>query len=279
MTEAEWLASEDPSRMLASLMTNVPLGNGNTAPSDRKLRLFACACCRAVWDGTPCERCESYGSVHPDCFDCHGTGRIGGLTDPRSRRAVETAEAFTEGWATEEELRLGYVKGNYGWLAAVPPAVQAALLRSIVGNPFHRPPKWKFCPGDATTWCTPNVLSLAAAIQGGEKCSACWNTYLKQNCTLCFGLGRTPFVSDPAAWAVLGDALEEAGVTDLAILNHCRGLTPCRLPFCRGGYWKHSGDPNTYPTKCHECSGSGWRPALVPHVRGDWVIDLLTGKE
>ena len=40
MTEAEWLASNDPETMLSSL------GKAR----DRKLRLFACACCRRLWD-------------------------------------------------------------------------------------------------------------------------------------------------------------------------------------------------------------------------------------
>src|SRR5262249_53704879 len=41
MTEAEWSASADPQEMLAFLRGKA---------SDRKLRLFACACCRHVWD-------------------------------------------------------------------------------------------------------------------------------------------------------------------------------------------------------------------------------------
>lgn len=40
MTEAEWQASADPKAMLRFL--------GERA-SERKLRLFVCACCRAVW--------------------------------------------------------------------------------------------------------------------------------------------------------------------------------------------------------------------------------------
>src|SRR5271165_5672482 len=40
MPEAEWLACTTPRAMLAFLRGRV---------SDRKLRLFACACCRAVW--------------------------------------------------------------------------------------------------------------------------------------------------------------------------------------------------------------------------------------
>jgi hypothetical protein len=40
VSEAEWLASTDPSEMLGFLRGQA---------SDRKLRLFLCACCRSVW--------------------------------------------------------------------------------------------------------------------------------------------------------------------------------------------------------------------------------------
>lgn len=40
MTEAEWLSSTEPTPMLGFL---------RGVASDRKLRLFACACCRHVW--------------------------------------------------------------------------------------------------------------------------------------------------------------------------------------------------------------------------------------
>lgn len=70
MTEAEWFACADPDRMQEYLRRAA-------RPSDRKFRLFGCACCRRIWD----------------------------LLDDRSRHAVEAVERFADGLATEVEWR------------------------------------------------------------------------------------------------------------------------------------------------------------------------------
>src|SRR5437867_1100242 len=69
MTERDWEEATDPSPMLRWLRNRA---------SDRKLRLFACACVRRV--------------AHL-------------LEDERSRRALEVAERFAEGLANEADLR------------------------------------------------------------------------------------------------------------------------------------------------------------------------------
>src|SRR4051812_28690012 len=70
MTDDEWLRCTDPRPMLASL-------RGQASP--RKLRLFACACCRHVWR------------------------YFKGL--PRSKGAVGVSERYADGLATRAELR------------------------------------------------------------------------------------------------------------------------------------------------------------------------------
>jgi hypothetical protein len=82
MTEQHWLASTDPRPALEFLRGKV---------SQRKLRRFACACCRRL---------------RPR------------LADERSRNAIEVSEVFTDGRAIAEELRAavdaGFAAGNSG---------------------------------------------------------------------------------------------------------------------------------------------------------------------
>jgi hypothetical protein len=68
MNEADWLNSTDPLPMLDFLR--------GTA-SDRKLRLFACGCCRTIWHL---------------------------LSDDRGRLIVELAERYADRNAQDEEL-------------------------------------------------------------------------------------------------------------------------------------------------------------------------------
>ena len=200
MTEAEWLASDNPGRLFEQVDGRV---------SARKVRLALCGCLRS-----PQVRAL--------------------LTSKASRRAVEVGEAFVEGAANLQELaeartnanaaaRRAWRKATSGLPAAYlanhvclqdnnllsyayplfsnylrqlhPPA---GLIRDVLGNPFQPPTK-------PSAWLVPSVVSIAQAayeeraLPSGEL--------------------------DVARLAVLSDALEEAGCSD-DILTHLRGPVP-----------------------------------------------------
>lgn len=67
MTEEEWMACARPYKMLDFLRDKA---------SDRRLRLFACACCRRIWPL---------------------------MINERTRKVVELAEQFADGLASKED--------------------------------------------------------------------------------------------------------------------------------------------------------------------------------
>jgi hypothetical protein len=269
--EHEWLTGGDPARMLQ--WATVPgadyrQGLRFPLPSDRKLRLFACACCRQVWDQ---------------------------LTDPRSRKAVEVAERYADGEVTqsvfsrtyEAVAQLAHFEG-WGLVMScfwdkkyivdspqplrdrlIPPALQAALLRDLVGNPWRPGYPHRFCNSadrhighyDAR-WLTPTVLAIARRAYD-EHCPA-------------------------DNLAVLADALEDAGCASEDMLRHLRGQERAVCRRCEGDGKAHGADrPFEWSAdvdygKCVVCKGSGvgtdWVPLRGPHARGCWAIDLVLGK-
>jgi hypothetical protein len=82
MTKQEWMACTDPAPMLGFLRGKV---------SDRKLRLFACACCRNIWHL---------------------------LTDHHGRAAVEGAECYADGQLTPGKFARLRALAHEAFLAA-----------------------------------------------------------------------------------------------------------------------------------------------------------------
>jgi hypothetical protein len=207
MTEAEWRTCEDLRRMLE-------LVRGRA--DERKLRLLVCAECR-------------HWSI---------------ITKGVFQQAVEVAERYADGLATEEERLQAwratdsrvrrrahsslapyllavhaavegyeeYAEPNWNALAAFrkyrTDAAQAQLFRDIFGPLPFRPASIE--PG----WLTSDVVALARSIY--DDCA----------------FDRLP---------ILADALQDAGCENADVLDHCR-------------------DPQ------------------LTHVRGCWVIDLMLGK-
>jgi hypothetical protein len=189
LTEPGWLTCTWPGAMLNALAGRA---------SDRKLRLFACACYRRVW----------------------------GLTDPMMHEAVAFAEAAADGLAPPAELEARWLtwrppEGEASWLLS-PHAAEAAsesakwsanirairlghrgglqneewayqadLLRCVFGNPYR--------PVAADpAWRTSAAVTLARAMYDSR---------------------------DFAAMPLLADLLEEAGCP-AAVSEHCRGEGP-----------------------------------------------------
>ncbi len=187
MTETEWERCTDPVAMLEFLRVCGPM-------DARKLRLFAVACLRRVWD------------------------RI----NQRGRTAIETAERYADGRAGPEELRAARLacraagSGAAWYAAAGDPFIaarnaalsaqsgyapgpareterttQAALLRDILGNPLRA------APTIDRACLTADAIALAAVIDEEGV------------------FDRLP---------LLALRLEEAGCQNPEVRDHCRAL-------------------------------------------------------
>jgi len=198
MTEEDWLVCANPTPMWWIVEGRA---------SDRKLRLVACACCRRIWH----------------------------LLSEGSKQIVESAEHLADGLITVEEaqefLRIGSevdriplgideysvtrsaLISHRSVIRAVPALAasfvdsvggsreeearcQCALVRDIVGNPFHPAPTldlaWLGC-NDGAVRCMAQAIYAERAFD------------------------RLP---------ILADALEDAGCDNADILQHCRSEGP-----------------------------------------------------
>ena len=235
MTEQDWLAATDPKVMLKFL------GDHTTS---RKLRLFAVASCQRI--------------RHL-------------MVDPRSRAAVEVAERYADGLATDDELE-----------AAREAADEAA--DELLPQPRVVKIVWEFLAAGAAAnaldydedflgpeaelfWLVANPLDAiegeqrekgldeAAAVREESGALVALlreiagplpfrpvdldSNWLTSTVT---ALARQMYDSrDFSAMPILADALQDAGCNNPDILVHCRDAGP--------------------------------------HVRGCWVVDLVLGKE
>jgi hypothetical protein len=241
MRVEEWQKCTDPSPMLKHLRAR--------KRSERKLRLFACACLRRV---------------------AHLIEEKAGL------RALEVAERFADGQASDqqraaaEKARIARLERDPGLSAPVLPSRVAILV----------PLRWQLAPRaieaaqhvacDAARAATFAAAEAAHGVSYGDPWTR--NFYLQeteQQAELIREIFFKPLLRQrpkiEPAWRmaddgatvklaeaiyaerafdrmpILADALEDAGCTHADVLGHCRG-------------------PGT-------------------HVRGCWVLDLLLGKE
>jgi len=258
MTEPEWLTCQDPQALIEFLCNATVLYRSRWQGwqpgrrfciSQRKLRLFACACCRRQFAQFPTEN---------------------------MRQAVLLAEKQADNLATEEELRslVAQIVGNWDFRQAGP-ASSILPLEVVSSLPANR------TAGPNTTWATlarfhaflvytHQVGGLSSGKDYAPEESACWrNAWTEeagQQANLLRDIIGNPFLAVAleetwlhwnedcllriARWIydenrldglpVLADALEEAGCDNRAILDHCRA----------GGN----------------------------HVRGCWLLDLVLNR-
>lgn len=227
MTEAEWLAWSRPKRMFGFLLgTDYPrVQDRDSFPdckgSDRKLRLFACACYHRVRHLLPhalaqdaVEVAERFadGTATPEDLQ-QAEARVWGPLDAmeaqwRASRGAERAalapthEALALAlqcvWASAPKA--AYYASSNAYLAcavnqAAEERAQADLLRCIFGALFHPSP---LAPV-VLAWNDGTVVKLAQGI------------YQER------AFDRMP---------ILADALEDAGCDDAVLVGHCRSATP-----------------------------------------------------
>jgi hypothetical protein len=189
LCEANWHSSSNIEQMLEIARMSL-----------RKRRLFACACCRRLWQLLPEDGCrelevaegmidrEVSNEEHNRGWEAVIASRSseGLRRTPVAVRAVLSAKVGGAGGAS---VTARHAVGHAGIRTeGEARAHQADLLRDIVGNPF-RPVPIDPC------WFSPELVALVADI------------YRRRE------FGRVP---------ELAPMLERAGCTDLDILRHCR---------------------------------------------------------
>ena len=206
VTDQEWLQSDAPEQMPAWLRHSEKV-------SDRKLRLFAVACCRHVHYLIPDSRSwsaleagERYADGVGNQADLARGAAIAGRRSRGDERTAASAVAFA---ASPYDELVGVAQGTARRAAAaVWRVAQAAVeqwdaerrwqclaLRDIFDNPF-RP----VALGPALR--TPTVLSLAQRIYD--------NRHLPAGAL------------DPMLLAALADVLEQTGCHNAGVLGHLR---------------------------------------------------------
>ncbi len=208
MTEAEWLTCRSPGTMLAHLCDHG--GAARRKEGRRKLRLFACACCRLVWDRLTEDRDRQIVRLSEDFADGKGAPEElwqarrlclyrPGHIPPSVRAALSSTDPQPRKAARETMYLVCCAVASHGlgyherWQATS--AAIADVLREVFGNPF-RPVRGE------KSWRTANdgaVVRLAQSI------------YDTRNV---------------AELPVLLDALEDAGCADPTLLDHLRAPGP-----------------------------------------------------
>jgi hypothetical protein len=232
LTEQEWDSWADPTEMLKHLEVT-------GRASNRKLRLFACACCRRIWVALPSEASRRAVEASESYADRQVKSGVRRQAEQEARSASSQTSGSKEPWKMYAGYAALHAAAKSAWEAAFSVAqeakcaamwyeephsergvgerqeraaasegrIQCDLLRDIFGPLPFRP------------------VSVAPSWQTARVFEACQAMYAER------AFDRMP---------ELADALEEAGCDNREILHHCR--------------------------------------SAGEHVRGCWVVDLVLGK-
>jgi hypothetical protein len=218
MTEAEWLACDDPRVMLLHLATAAEEASPHAiyyeafVPGSRKLRLFGCACVRRNWGSLRNWVAQSSVEVTEKVVDGalavdrlkEISGYVGqwrpafsgfetAQTRARDRDPALSRERLAFRVALRERDVWPAVADSARELVAIEgQGAILALVRDVFGNPFRS----VLLP---RAWQTSDVLGLAEGAYATRS------------------FDHLP---------ILADALEDAGCDDAALLGHLRGPGP-----------------------------------------------------
>lgn len=267
MTEEEWMECADPTPMLEFLRGKL---------SDRKLRLFAVACCRSIWHLLTDDRsrqvvevAERFADTRADSSDLSRAHALACVVEQEQFDAVEPEGiVYSDDWSHEVCCDASSAASTAERAASDHPiGMSAEEYRS------KRLPETPSPPGTHSVYKYAQRAQAHAASplrydtvrwndtpeRSAEKCNAA-----RAQAGLIREIAGNPFrpvTSDPA-WLttdvlalargvyeerafdrmpILADALQDAGCDSDDVLNHCRD-------------------------------------ASATHVRGCWVVDLLLGK-
>jgi hypothetical protein len=207
MTETEWLRARSVNGLLLRLPGHV---------SDRKLLLFACACCRRLE-----ERME----------------------DHASREAIDTLERFAD---RKTSFEATIVASELAAQAAgvhprfPPVSTPAYVAYELTRLPLYRHDRWRFCKqvgfvAACATHASAEVVlerrvqkSLARDIfRSCIKPLVIDDTWLQGNDGCVVRLAETIYTERHFTdLPILGDALLDAGCDDEDLLDHCRSSAP-----------------------------------------------------
>jgi hypothetical protein len=235
VSEAEWLACADPEVLLERLPGGL---------SDRKLRLFACACCGPLWHL---------------------------VTEPRCRDAVAVALRFADGEATVEELKAAHIAAQNGkplfqdanWAAAwtaSPDALHAAAQASA-----------QAAQALARKLAEPAKGAAWAAVRSGarkEEQAAAWAG---------FEAATAEAVAAERAWQA--DLLRELTGNSFAPVPRPDTLPSVVRELAAALY---AGEDCSFAL--HDALEEAGHPELAEHFlnadhpRGCWALDLILGK-